>query len=131
WLGYESAAEDLDRLANVPATNGAERAAAGIALGRWFMVRGQYADALDRLEAVRVELGVVNSELISLEADCLSRLGRSADALRLLSTLAPDPNRALRIGAARAAVLPVEGHGSGPVVEALNSLYGAAGYSQV
>jgi hypothetical protein len=91
WGGFSRAARaELGALAADPAAPGREAAAAALALARWHGAAGDFAAALDAVEIARARtrrLGRDRRHYL-LEAMFLLRLGRAAEARRLLEVRA-------------------------------------------
>lgn len=102
------AAADLAAMAAAPQTHPRRAAEADWALARWHADRGDPAAALDALAAMRRRLpGAHAGPSRLVEADCLIRLGRTAEARALLDPhAARDPEAALLRAAAEDAAAP-------------------------
>ena len=102
------AAADLAAMAAAPQTHPRRAAEADWALARWRADRGDPAAALDALAAMRERLpGAHAAQSRLVEADCLIRLGRTAEARALLDPhVATDPEAALLRAAAEDAASP-------------------------
>ena len=107
--GFAGPAEaDLQAMAAAPETHPRRAAEAAWALARWHADRGAPALALDALATMRARLpGAHAAEARLVEADCLIRLGRTAEARALLDPVAAaDPEAALLRAAAEDAATP-------------------------
>ena len=98
-----------------------------LALARWRLHHGDPEAALQTVESSHAASRSVQDELDLLGVDCLIECGRGRDALSALARLtgkhSNDPVLTLRAASARLLLEPDPGTGSGPVVEALNTIY--------
>lgn len=98
-----------------------------LALARWRLRHGNPEAALRTVESSTAASRTVQDELDLVGVDCLIECGRVRDALSALAKLtgkhSNDPVLTLRAASARLLLEPDPGTGSGPVVEALNTIY--------
>lgn len=131
--GDRSSRDRLNEYTSTESTPTQARQYAGLALGRWLLQQGDFAAALAPLETSYAFTDRLDVPTTSFLADALSRAGRSEEALAKLAPLVyrreADPSTLIRIGCVRARIEEDLGHGSGPVVEALNRIYAQYGYS--
>lgn len=126
-----------EKLANSvrSATRGSDAQIRGsLALARWNHYRARPRDALRHLDEV-VSSEALQTSVELLRIDCLCELGDGQAALSLLSKMigrqTDDQNLALRVGHARSVLNGPGDHGSGPVIEALNTIYRHSGFGML
>lgn len=128
WSSDEStdAARFEATLATTPDATDA-RGHGALALAQWRLHHGEPEAALRTVETSRAASRSVQDDLDLLRVDCLIECGRARDALSALARLtgkhSNDPALTLRAASARLLLEPDRGTGSGPVVEALNTIY--------
>lgn len=103
-----------------------------LALARWSFHQGRPDDALQYLDEVEPLDRALRMAVDLCRVDCLCDMGDGQSALSLLSKIIGRPkrdkNHVLRVGHARSLVDGLADHGSGSMVEALNTIYHSAGF---
>jgi hypothetical protein len=103
-----------------------------LALARWSLHQGRPDDAVRHLDQVAPPSNHALRMAVDLcRVDCQCAMGDGKTALSLLSKIlgrqTGEHNLALRVGHARSLFDVATDHGSGPMVEALNTIYHGAG----
>ena len=127
-------ADRLARATRLMSPGSEARIRGAMALARWDFSHGRSDLALERIDEIRTS-DPFQAELDLLRVDCLCHLGQAQTALTVLSRMAgrstSDHNLVLRVGHARSLLEGSRGHGSGPMAEALNVVYNAAGFGMI
>lgn len=118
------------------ATKGSDAHIRGtLALARWSFHDGRPDDSLRYLDDVQPSDHALRMAVDICRVDCLCELRDGQAALSLLSKVigrqTDEQNLVLRVGHARSLLDGPAHHGSGPMVEALNTIYHDAGFGML
>ena len=133
--GRDTEVEKLARVVDLTPRGSRARARGSMALARWFFSQGRADTALRRLEDAHPPNPSIQNELDLLRVDCHCELGHGQEALSYLSRMTGRGTREqsliLRVGHTRSLLEPPRRHGSGPMIEALNTVFADGGYRMI
>ncbi|HJQ92336.1 MAG TPA: hypothetical protein VJ950_11560 [Acidimicrobiia bacterium] len=133
--GRDTEVEKLTRSVGLTPRGSRARARGSMALARWFFSQGRADTALRRLEGVHPPNPSIQNEIDLLRVDCHCELGHAQEALSYLSRMTGrgtrEQNLLLRVGHTRSLLDLPRNHGSGPMIEALNTAFADGGYRMI